>query len=268
MHRKVEDRHPERGASVVEMVVFMAIFTLIFLAVLDANITYQRTLIRNEARAKVQDDGRRTLEQVLREIRMAGYGVPTADDPASLSPISAAAATSVSFLTTEGGVSTNLTAPANVGDTILNVASTAGFQVTNPIYVVDEAHYRAATVTAVGVNTLTVTPAIPAPVPPATTGGFTTGATVARQPRTVTYSLAGGVLSRDRGDGAGPLPVVTGVSSLAFSYFDGNNTAVVFPGGDVASIRRVAVNMTVSTTPRGQPSLSFIARSDIRIRNR
>lgn len=268
MRHMVEGEHAERGASLVEVLIFMVIFTLILFAVYDAYTNFQAAMVRNETRAKIQDDARRSLEQILRELRMAGYGVPTADDPAPVSAIPAASATSVTFLTTESGATTNLTAGANVGDTTLSVASTAGFQVNDPIYVMDEAKYRSATVTAVGATSLTITPAIPAPVPPFLTAGFTDGATVARQPRQITYSYAGGTLFRDLGDGGGPQPVIAGVSSLSFGYFDASNNPVAVPGGNLDAIRRIVAEMTVSATPPGQPGLGFTAKSDIRIRNR
>ena len=267
MRHKVEGRDAERGTSVVELVIFLAVFIIILAGVYDAHLSYYRATIRSESRARVQDAARRTVEQILRELRMAGYGLLAPDDPAPLTAITAASATSVTYLTTEGGATTNLTAAANVGDTTLTVASTAGFKVNDSIYVVDEAHYRTATVTAVGANSLTITPAVPAPVAPATTAGFTPGAAVIRRPRQVAYSLAGGALSRDPGDGTGPQPVATGVSSLTFSYFNAGNNPVAVPGGDLASISRVALDITVSATMPGQAAVNFTTRGDARLRN-
>lgn len=256
----ITGEHAERGVTLVEVVIFMAVFTVILLGMYDAHVNYQFSMVRNEARAKIQDDARRTMEQMLREIRMAGYGVPTAADPTPLPAFTAASASAISFLTSEGGATTNLTAPANVTATTLTVASSALFQTNDGIYVSDAAKYRAATVTATGGNSLTITPAL--------TAGFASGATVTRQPRQVTYSYNAGTLSRDLGTGGGLQPLVTGISSLAFSYFDANNNPVGLPGGNLAAIRRVLVDMTVSATPPGQPSLAYTARSDIRVRNR
>lgn len=264
----VEGRDAERGTSVVEVVIFLAVFLIILAGVYDAFLSYYRATIRSEARARVQDDARRTIEQFLRELRMAGYGLLVPDDPAPLTAITAASATSVTYLTTEGGASTNLTADALVGATSLSVTSTSGFAVNNSIYVADEAHYRTATVTALGANSLTITPALPAPVAPSTTAGFTPGASVVRQPRPVTYSLGGGILSRDPGDGTGPQPVIPGVSALTFSYFDPSNNAIAFPGGDLATIRRVVLDITVSATILGQGAVNFTTRGDARLRNR
>jgi Tfp pilus assembly protein PilE len=267
MPDRLEGRDAERGVSIVELMIFMAVFLIILAGVYDAHLSYYRATIRSEARARVQDDARRTIEQFLRELRMAGYGLVIGDDPAPLTPVTAASATSVTYLTTEGGASTNLTADAAVGATTLSVVSSSGFNVTDSIYVADEGHYRTATVTAVGANSLTITPALPAPVPPSTTAGFTPGASVIRQPRPVTYSLGGGTLSRDPGDGTGPQPVIPGVSAVTFSYFDGSNNPVVFPGGDLATVRRVALDITVSATMPGQAAVNFTTRGDARLRN-
>lgn len=256
----IAGKHAERGASLLEVVIFLSVFTVVLFGLYDAQRNYTFTMIRNESRAKIQDDARRTMEQMLREIRMAGYGVPTAADPAPLPAFTAASASAISFLTSEGGATTNLTAPANVNATTLTVASSALFQTNDAIYVIDAAKYRAATVTATGGNSLTITPAL--------TAGFTSGATVARQPRQVTYSYTAGTLSRDLGTGGGLQPFLTGISSLSFGYFDANNNPVAMPGGNLAAIRRVLVDITFSATPPGQPSLAYTTRSDIRVRNR
>lgn len=259
MRDKVEGRDAERGVSVVELVIFMAVFIIILAGVYDAHLSYYRATIRSEARARVQDDARRTIEQFLRELRMSGYGLVVPDDPAPLTPIAAASATSVTYLTTEGGASTNLTADAPVGATTLSVVSSSGFNVNDSIFVADEGKYQVRTVTAKAANSLTITPALDA--------GFNPGTAVIRQPRPVTYSVAGGTLSRDPGDGTGPQPVIPGVSSLTFSYFDAGNNPVALPGGDLATIRRVALDITVSATMPGQAAVNFTTRGDARLRN-
>ena len=261
---EVEGRDAERGVSIVELVIFMAVFLIILAGVYDAYLNYYRATIRSEARARVQDDTRRTMERFIRELRMAGYGMVMGDDPAPLTPITAGSATSVTYLTTEGGVSTTLTALADVGATTLNVQSSAGFSVNNAIFIADEGKYRARTVTAVGANSLTINLAIGSGE--AFPEGFAPGSGVMRAPRSVTYSLAGGTLSRDPGDGTGPQPVMTGVSALNFSYLDGANAPAVLPGG-LATVRRVVLDITVSATMPGQAAVNFTTRGDARLRN-
>lgn len=265
MRDKVEGRDAERGVSIVEVVIFLSVFLIILAGVYDAHLSYYRATIRSEARARVQDDTRRTMELILRELRMAGYGMVMGDDPAPLTPITAAAATSITYLTTEGGTSTNLTALADVGATTLSVGSSSGFNVNDSTYVADEGKYRARTVTAKAANSLTITPAIGSGE--AFPAGFPPGSSVMRAPRSVTYSLAGGVLSRNPGDGTGPQPVMTGVSALQFRYYDVNNLQLNFPPGTLADIRRVVLDITISATMPGQAAVNFTTQGDARLRN-
>lgn len=248
----------ERGTSTLELLIFSAISVLLLIGVYDAYRNFVTGMIRTQTRALTQDSVRRVFEQALRELRMAGYGLKTVAAPVPLSAITAASTNSVTFLTNAGTASTTLTVAANTGSISLSVASPSGFRVNDAIYVSDGATYVTATVTGVGAS-LTISPPL--------AGNFIAGATVELQPRQMTYSYAGGILYRDAGDGTGPRPVLTDISSLIFSYFDASNSPVIMPGGDVTTIRRVEVEMTATPTGIGQSGSGYTVKSDTWIRN-
>lgn len=258
MGSAVKSKVKERGATTLELAIFSAISVLILIGVYDAYRNFLIGMIRTQTRAMTQDNVRRVFEQALRELRMAGYGLTTIAAPVPLSAITAASIDSITILTNEGAASTTLATAANAGSTSLSVASTSGFKLNDGIYVTDGAMYHVATVTAVGAS-LTISPPL--------TGDFGSGATVELQPRQITYSYTGGILYRDAGDGAGPQPVLTDISSVNFSYFDASNNPVIMPGGDVTIIRRVVVEITATPTGLGQSGSGFTVTSDTWIRN-
>lgn len=255
MGGKLTGRLDQRGFSIVEIVIFTSISLMVLAGVYDAYSTFFRGTVRAQTRARTQDDARRVLEQTLRELRMAGYGLPKATNPAPLSPITAASTDSIGFLTNDGGPVTSLTATATAGSTAMSVASTSGFQVNDTVFVADQATYHAATITAAGPS-MTILPAVPV--------DFAAGTTVTRQPRQITYSYAGGILYRDAGTGAGAQPWLADLGSLTFSYFDGSNNPVVMPGGDLTTIRRVVVQMTTGGSVQGP---AYTVQSETWIRN-
>lgn len=255
MGSKLTGRLNQRGSSLVELVIFTSISLMVLTGAYDAYSTFYQGTVRTQTRARTQDDARRILEQTLRELRMAGYGLPKATNPAPLSPITAASTDSIGFLTNDGGPVTSLTATATAGSTAMSVASTSGFQVNDTVFVADQATYHAATITAVGPS-MTILPAVPV--------DFAAGATVTRQPRQIMYSFAGGILYRDAGTGAGAQPWLADLGSLTFSFFDGSNNPVVMPGGDLTTIRRVVVQMTSSGSV---PGPAYTVQSETWIRN-
>ncbi|MFQ5847194.1 MAG: PilW family protein [Candidatus Methylomirabilales bacterium] len=251
-------RQKERGTTTLELLVFTAISMFLLAGVYDAYRNFYTGMVRTQAKARAQDNARRVLEQTLRELRMAGYGMTAVVAPVPLSAITAAAGDSVTLLTNDNPLLTTLTTTATAGSTSLTVASTSGFQINDAIYVANGATVHAATVTGVGAS-LTITPPL--------TADFGVGATVERQPRQITYAYSGGILYRDSGDGLGLQPVLTDVSSLSFSYFDGSNNPVLMPGGDVTTIRRVEVDMTASASELAPFGQGFTVTSDAWIRN-
>jgi Tfp pilus assembly protein PilW len=255
MQTLMTGRERQRGASMLELVIFAFISVLVLSGVYEAYSNFSRGTVRTQVQTRTQDDARRVLEQTLRELRMAGYGLPKASNPAPMSAITAAAPDAISFLTGDGVPSTTVTAAAAAGSNILSVAASSAFQVGNAVYVADQATYHAATVTAVGAS-LTISPPLPV--------NFATGTTVTRQPRQIAYSYANGTMYRDVGAGAGPQPWLADLTSLTFRYYDGNNNPVVMPGGNASTIRRIEVVITASGA--GQAP-GYTVKSETWIRN-
>lgn len=78
----------------------------------------------------------------------------------------------------------------------------------------------------------------------------------------VTYSFSSGTLTRqETGVDGTPLTLATGISALAFSYFDEDGLATTTP----ADIRTVAISVTAQTANKG----AYVTMTDrVRLRNR
>lgn len=67
----------KRGFSLVELLVVVAIFGVVSMVVLDLYLNVQRSTISSEEVVEVQQGMRLGLEQMARDIQMAGFLVPT-----------------------------------------------------------------------------------------------------------------------------------------------------------------------------------------------
>jgi prepilin-type N-terminal cleavage/methylation domain-containing protein len=78
----------------------------------------------------------------------------------------------------------------------------------------------------------------------------------------VSYSFSGNTLTRqETGVDGTPLTLATGISALAFSYFDEDGLATTTP----ADIRTVAISVTAQTASKG----AYVTMTDrVRLRNR
>jgi prepilin-type N-terminal cleavage/methylation domain-containing protein len=78
----------------------------------------------------------------------------------------------------------------------------------------------------------------------------------------VTYSFSGNTLTRqETGVDGIPLTLATGISALAFSYFDEDGLATTTP----ADVRTVAISVTAQTANKG----AYVTMTDrVRLRNR
>jgi type II secretory pathway pseudopilin PulG len=75
------DGAPEAGFSLVETLVSMAIFLFVLLAVFASYTPNRAIQARGERQVDVQQNARLALDEMTREIRMAGYFPENFDDP-------------------------------------------------------------------------------------------------------------------------------------------------------------------------------------------
>jgi prepilin-type N-terminal cleavage/methylation domain-containing protein len=282
------------GFTLVEMLIGVAVICVVLFAILMMLDTNTANYARGTAKVDLQQNVRVGLDDFIRDVRLAGYGVPSALTPSAL-PVfcnpcpavnpfpSCAGSTSpgaVAFMADLENASTTVTLDATSANS-LQVASNAGFlQGGTPappqdfIFITDGLTWDAAMVTAKGgagaTQTITFTP---------NTAGnklYIAGTFVGR-PRCIIYQLGTDattgrqVLQRNASDNRGLLSISDNMQSLALMYYDNNNpNAQILPANlsaNIAIIRRISASVSGMVTPSGQPQQSFTITGDVRPRN-
>lgn len=244
----------QRGFSLTELMVSVAVLGLVMAAIVNVHMTGNTVVLTGENKAEAQQ-GARAILQMEEDLRLAGYGYPPGQ-PAFVS----ASPTAVSVWADVANASTTLSSAVTAGATTLSVVNGSGIQVGDTVYLISGGQWESRLVSSAGAPTVTVS--IPA------TSSYQVGAQVGR-PRTITYSWNGlGTLLKNAGDGTGPQQFATGVQTLQLTYFDPSDTPI--PPGTLAAnlgnIRRVAITMTVRSASPQNPG-SFTLTSSVRPRN-
>ena len=263
----------QRGFTLVELLVVLAILGLVMVTVLNVYMTGNTIGQTGQNRAEAQQ-GARAGMLMEEDLRLAGYGCPATGcappaplpagcvAPPAQSNFICASATSLSFWADTVNASTILSAQANAGNVNLNVTpgSGSGFAAGDTAYLINYNAFSALTVVSATPNTVTVT----APGPPI---AYPQGSQVGR-PKVITYSLNGGTLFKDAGDGRGLQPLATGVLAFQLQYFDATDLPIAtpIPSASLPNIRRVQITMRVQSAAAENRG-TFTLVSSVRPRN-
>jgi prepilin-type N-terminal cleavage/methylation domain-containing protein len=243
-----------RGFTLTELLVTLAVLGLVMGAAAQLQVSSGLMLLRGENQAEAHQAARAVM-LMEDDLRMTGYGYPI-----SLTRITAATATSVTFWADVTNGSTTLSATANAGATTLTVGTNAGFKVGDTLYLINGNQWESRTIASLGGGT-TITLAA------ATGASYPQGSQVGRAKQLV-YAWAGGTLTKDSGDGAGAQVIATGIQTFQFSYFSAADTSISTPvsAANLPNIRRVRITATAQSAAslnRGAIAIS----SDVRPRN-
>lgn len=285
------------GFTIVELAIAAVTFSIIFLALFLVLDTTQVNFARGTTTVNLQQNVRVGFDDFIRDLRVAGYGVPSATKKAdnSVTPLlpifcngcaavapfpacgssGSTSATAVAFMADLENASTTVTVKATTANQ-LKVASVAKFmQAGTPtpppdyIFITDGDTWDAATITAAvdGLNpTITFTPNT-------TVNKLYSAGTFVGRPRCVRYQVgvdpATGrtVLQRDASDNRGWQRVSDSVQTLTLTYYDQFNALIADPGANTASIRRMSASIFGAVTPTGQSQQTFDLIGGIRPRN-
>lgn len=283
----------QAGFSLVEVAIAAVTFSIIFLAIMIVFDTTQANFGRETVKVDVQQNIRVGVDDFNRDLRLAGYGVPSAtkrgdQTPVSLLPIfchgsscpmptgtvfpacsGSTSSSAVTFMADLDNASTTVTLKATATNQ-LSVASVAKLAATDHIFITDGDTWDTGVVTAVdAVNSIiTFTSYI--------LGSklYDRGTFVGR-PRCIRFQVgvdsATGrtVLQRDASDSRGWQTIADNVSSLTLSYYDAVNQAIsgTMDAAKLATVRRNRASISGSATPPGQSAQSFQLTGDIQARN-
>ena len=284
------------GFTIVELAIAAVTFSIIFLALLLVLDTTQANFARGTTTVNLQQNVRVGFDDFIRDLRVAGYGVPSATKKAdnSVTPLlpifcngcaavapfpacgtsGSTSATAVAFMADLENASTTVTVMATAANQ-LKVASVAKFmQAGTPtpppdyIFITDGDTWDAATITAVDVPNLTITF-----TPNTVSNKLYPAGTFVGRPRCVRYQVGVDpvtgrtVLQRDASDNRGWQRVSDNIQTLTLTYYDTFNALVENPGANTANIRRMSASIFGAVTPTGQSQQTFDLIGDIRPRN-
>ena len=274
------------GFTIVELAIGAVTFSIIFLALFLVLDTTQANFARGTTTVNLQQNVRVGFDDFIRDIRLAGYGVPSATKKAdnSITPLlpifcngcaavapfpacgasGSTSATAVAFMADLENASTTVTVKATAANQ-LKVASVAKFLLpgtpTPPpdyIFITDGDTWDAATITF---------------TPNTTVNKLYSAGTFVGRPRCVRYQVGVDpvtgrtVLQRDASDNRGWQRVSDNVQTLTLTYYDTFNALIANPGANTANIRRVSALIFGAVTPTGQSQQTFDLIGDIRPRN-
>ena len=238
----------QRGFTLTELLVTVAILGLIMSAVITVQLTSNTIFNAGEDQAVAQQAARAAM-LMEEDLRLIGTGVPT-----GLAKITASSATSITFLGDLTGASTYLTVAAAPGNNTLTVANASGILAGDRIDIINGNQTEGFTVNSVAGNVVTLnTPVVSTYAPGVPVGRY----------KTVVCQFANGTLSKDAGTGAGLQTLATGLQSVQFSYFDVSNN----PTTVSASIAAIQVTTTATSASTSHTTQAFRVTSNVRPRN-
>ncbi len=243
----------QAGFSMIELMVALAVMAI---TVAFIGMTFEsahRSYVAQEDVSRVQQDVRTSLNSAAMEISMAGFGIP-----ANVNAIAAVdpAAPSITLNVITGSAFTYITSNLFVGANKISVNNASRFAVNDKVRILDISTrnlvYSTTALSPYVVNavdsvsnpntlTLSMTPAV-----------LSTGDLVVVEPAlagtSVTYSLAGGVLSRSDGNGAAPLIANVPAGGLTMNYQMDDGSLTANPGANLANVTAVQLQFQGQTT--------------------
>ena len=264
-------RRDQRGYTLTELLITVAILGLVMAAVLVVQMTSNTMFLRGENQAEAQQ-GARAAMLMEEDLRMAGYGCPDTGCPTNTATqnyqangtqlgVTAASSIAITFWADTLNASTTLTAAVAANATTLPLTDASGIATGDRIYLNNGGTWETRTVTAKAGNNLTVA---------ALTNAYPQGVQVGR-PRQIVYQFAGTTLSKDAGDGNGLQTLATGVQSLTFAFNDTNDAPI--PVGNLgavatrATVRRIQISTTTQSATSAAGPSTYTINTNVRPRN-
>lgn len=245
------ERDPS-GFTLIEALVSTALFAIVAAAIGLMYQTSQTTMTRGNTRTDLQQNARVAMDEMVRQLRMAGYTNRTqriVENPLGTGKFELVQASSPFgfVLYNQGGVNFS------------------------PVARDDELQFTADVLPACP----TPPPAVCPPAPPPDPDGD--GLLQASEREIIGFRLsAPNTLNRYNGAG-GWQPLARNVQSLRFTYFDGENKPIPNPlpqnmkytlsATDMLNIRKVRIELTVSATVEPQKTVSYTLASEVVLRN-
>jgi len=251
-----ENKMNKKGITLIELLVALVIGSIVMAGIYRTFISQQHIYTVQEQVAEMQQNSRLAINQMMREIRMVGFGVKSfpitiggqnynnvvnPDTPlaGSITIVAGVGGTAIlNGLTPPNQISVDRLTDAQgnilfdlVDRSFISIDGLESFQIIN-IIEIDATH-----------KLLTLNNNI-------NNSYKTDGSTVVYAIRAISYGITASVLNRNDNLGGGPQPLAENIESFDFQYFDANGLQTANPP-DIRTIR-----MTITArTDRQDPEL-------------
>jgi type IV pilus assembly protein PilW len=218
----------QNGVTLIELLVALVISTILIAGIYRTFIGQQKTFTSQEQVVDVQQNARIAIGNMVREIRMAGFG------NFSMPAIVNAGADTLTFRSAVN-VGSTLTVAGGVSQDQIVVSPLTGFSVNGNISI---GGVESNVISAINPATNTITLTNPL--------GFShVAGTPVFTIRTITYQVivVNGIPVLMRNDGGGNQPEADGIETLQFQYLDGDGIVTATP----ANIRIIRVSVKAKT---------------------
>ena len=260
-HRFTHKRNNEQGLTLIELLIAMAM-SVVVLGTTIFTYTKQEKVLRTETdKTHLRGLGRLAMEELAKDIRLAGYGFPPGQG------INEATATSITYFANTDDIQTMAAADVTAGDTTLTVRDDSGFSDTDNLVIFNLRNLPDWEVSQVSGtpagNVITINGG--------TTNGYQADQNIViHQYHTIAYTYdAGNSLITETYDGGGAIPLIANVSNLTFNYYDENGAALATPmnAGDanLANIRKVEIILSLQESTNTSATTTF--KTNINLRN-
>lgn len=271
----------ERGMSLIELLVSIGMFSVLFTAIVSSYTVAARRSYDDQLITRTNEQARMVLDTISYDVRMAGAGMPlgqsgfavggTGLGDAPLAVLTSSTASTIVFRLNEIGRDTILTgsfAPTSTSRTF-SAASAADLEDGDIVYISDAMEGGSqglrGVVESVSGTSVTIATGYVTGVGSVT---FVAGSTVSRI-SDVTYSNATGGITRNNGSST---VVVAPRSTVSFRYFDASGTELTLPlTGSVVDDTLTGVEVTVTVNAaaplRDGTNYSSTARQRVALRN-
>jgi prepilin-type N-terminal cleavage/methylation domain-containing protein len=219
----------QKGFTLIELVIVLVLIGFVVIAIYSIFISQHKSYVVQDLVAEAQQNARAGLNRMVKDIRMAGYGVPDGTD--FVINATNGGVDSIEFRANIGA-STYLTAAITAaGDQDLSVNDSSDFVIGDTVNILDyKSHLiAAATISGISANKLTVTGL-------AFEAGFSgsiSGNLVHTAFSTITYAINDMVLNRNTGGGAQPLAENIEDLQLVYAYDSDGDRILDADAGDV-----------------------------------
>ncbi|OGL42262.1 MAG: hypothetical protein A3C43_07210 [Candidatus Schekmanbacteria bacterium RIFCSPHIGHO2_02_FULL_38_11] len=214
------NRENINGFTLIEMMIAVLLSSILVVFIYQFFDYQQKSYNLQDQLTEMQQNLRVATDALSRDLRITGYGVPSATSPSTIIRITNATENSITFLANRSDVHTELSSDYASG-TVLSVNSSVDFGIGKTIYITDGAKWSQATISSTATGSLTVTSALSSTYP--------AGSTI-HVVNTVTYTIdtTDKELTREI-DGGGNDPVCNNLDYLQFKYYDGSNVSIPDP---------------------------------------